>query len=74
VTQIQPQLWVDRANEAVAFYGEALCIRRGAVHHFDNHGEADAKALCVITPGALGPDYFREVAAVFAESAGDQAP
>jgi quercetin dioxygenase-like cupin family protein len=50
--------------------GEALCIRRGAVHHFDNHGEVDAKALCIITPGVLGPDYFREVAAVFAESAG----
>jgi quercetin dioxygenase-like cupin family protein len=50
--------------------GEALCIRRGAVHHFDNHGDVDAKALCVITPGLLGPDYFHEVAAVFSESAG----
>jgi quercetin dioxygenase-like cupin family protein len=50
--------------------GEALCIRRGAVHHFDNRGEVDAKALCIITPGVLGPDYFREVAAVFADSAG----
>src|SRR4051794_14847645 len=50
--------------------GEALCIRRGAVHHFDNRGDVDAKALCIITPGVLGPDYFREVAAVFAESAG----
>jgi quercetin dioxygenase-like cupin family protein len=50
--------------------GDALCIRRGAVHHFDNHGDVDAKALCVITPGSLGPEYFREVAAVFAESAG----
>jgi quercetin dioxygenase-like cupin family protein len=50
--------------------GAALCIRRGAVHHFDNHGDVDAKALCIITPGVLAPDYFREVAAVFAESAG----
>ena len=50
--------------------GDALCIRRGAVHHFDNRGDVDAKALCIITPGVLGPDYFREVAAVFAESAG----
>src|SRR3954452_22567850 len=50
--------------------GEALCIRRGAVHHFDNRGDVDAKALCIITPGVLGPGYFREVAAVFAESAG----
>src|SRR3954466_7573760 len=50
--------------------GDALCIRRGAVHHFDNHGDVDAKALCVITPGLLGPEYFQEVAAVFAGSAG----
>src|SRR5919199_2008376 len=60
---------VDGAAVDVAT-GEALCIRRGAVHHFDNHGDVDAKALCVITPGLLGPEYFREVAAVFAASAG----
>src|SRR5437867_12581333 len=50
--------------------GEAVCIPRGAVHHFDNHGHTDAKVLAIITPGVLGPDYFREVAAVFAQSAG----
>ena len=44
--------------------GEALCIRRGVVHHFDNTHDVDAKALAVVTPGILGPDYFREVAAV----------
>jgi quercetin dioxygenase-like cupin family protein len=48
--------------------GQALCIRRGTIHHFDNHGDVDAKVLAVITPGVLGPDYFREVAAVFADS------
>src|SRR4051794_18973265 len=44
--------------------GEALCIARGAVHQFHNTGDADATALAVVTPGVLGPDYFREVAAV----------
>jgi quercetin dioxygenase-like cupin family protein len=48
--------------------GEALCIPRGAVHHFDNRGDLEAKALAIVTPGVLGPDYFREVAAVFADS------
>src|SRR5436190_2488853 len=43
--------------------GEALCIPRGAVHQFDNNGDSDASALVVVTPGILGPDYFREVAA-----------
>lgn len=46
--------------------GDALCIRRGVVHHFDNLGDVDAKALCVVSPGILGPQYFREVADVLA--------
>jgi quercetin dioxygenase-like cupin family protein len=50
--------------------GEALCIRRGQVHRFDNFGEADAKFLAVVTPGILGPAYFREIAAIFRASAG----
>jgi quercetin dioxygenase-like cupin family protein len=40
--------------------GQALCIPRGTVHRFDNRGTTDAKALCVITPAAIGPEYFRE--------------
>src|SRR5262245_18304449 len=43
--------------------GDALWIRRGVVHQFDNRGDVDARALAVVTPGILGPDYFREVAA-----------
>ena len=50
--------------------GEALVIPRGAVHKFDNTGDEDAKALAIVTPGILAPDYFREVAAVLAGSAG----
>ena len=50
--------------------GEALVIPRGAVHKFDNTGDEDAKALAIVTPGILGPDYFREVGAVLASSAG----
>ena len=42
--------------------GQALCIPRGAIHRFDNNGSRDVKALCVITPAALGPQYFREAA------------
>ncbi len=50
--------------------GQALCIPRGAVHRFDNNGSADAKVLCVITPAAIGPDYFREIFAVAAAATG----
>ena len=50
--------------------GQALCIPRGAIHRFDNHGVQDAKALCVITPAAIGPQYFREAAEVINAAAG----
>jgi quercetin dioxygenase-like cupin family protein len=50
--------------------GDVLCIPRGAVHRFDNLGDADATALAIVTPGVLGPDYFREVATVLDASAG----
>ena len=44
--------------------GQALCIPRGAIHRFDNNGSQDVKALCVITPAAIGPQFFREAAEV----------
>jgi hypothetical protein len=50
--------------------GEALCIPRGAVHRFDNNANTDAKALCVITPAAIGPQYFRETFALLKAAAG----
>ena len=50
--------------------GQALCIRRGAVHRFDNNGSQGAKSLCVISPALLGPEYFRESAEVLNAAAG----
>jgi quercetin dioxygenase-like cupin family protein len=49
---------------------QVLCIPRGAVHRFDNNHSADAKMLAIVTPGILGPDYFREIAAVINAAAG----
>ncbi len=50
--------------------GQALCIPRGAVHRFDNAGSQDAKVLCAITPAAIGPQFFRESAALLKPAAG----
>ena len=50
--------------------GEALCIPRGAVHRFDNPGEDDASALAIVTPGILGPGYFRDIATILEAAAG----
>jgi quercetin dioxygenase-like cupin family protein len=44
--------------------GDVLFIRRGSVHQFANLGTVDTRTLSVITPGLLGPDYFRELGEV----------
>jgi quercetin dioxygenase-like cupin family protein len=50
--------------------GQALCIPRGAVHAFANDQTVNAKVLVSLSPAAIGPEYFREVAAVIAAAAG----
>ncbi|HYB25493.1 MAG TPA: cupin domain-containing protein [Solirubrobacteraceae bacterium] len=50
--------------------GEAVCVQRGQIHGFQNHGDVDAKILCIATPAVFGPAYFREVGEVLAASAG----
>ena len=62
--------WTVEGEETEVGHGETLFIPRGAVHHFDNTGETDAKALAIVTPGILGPDYFREVAEILDAAAG----
>jgi quercetin dioxygenase-like cupin family protein len=57
-----------RAHEVGS--GEVLHIPRGAVHQFANVGDLGARALALVTPGILGPEYFREVAAVVDAAAG----
>jgi hypothetical protein len=43
---------------------------RGAIHRFDNNASQAAKVLCVITPAAIGPEYFREAFSVLNAAAG----
>lgn len=50
--------------------GEAVCVRRGQIHGFENHGDIDATFLAIATPAVFGPAYFREIAEVLAASAG----
>src|SRR5512144_2825469 len=54
--------WTVEGTQTDVGPGEALCIPRGAVHHFDNTGDGPARALAIVTPGILVPDYFRDVA------------
>ena len=62
--------WTVDGKQIEVGAGQALCIPRGAIHRFDNNGSQDVKALCVITPAAIGPQYFRESAEVINATAG----
>src|SRR5580700_1821697 len=53
--------------------GQTLCIPRGAVHRFDNNGAEDVKGLCMVTPAAIGPQFFHDVAEL-ARAAGGGPP
>lgn len=44
--------------------GDAIIIPRGVVHSLKNGTDRPARSLCVITPGVLGPEFFREIAAI----------
>ena len=54
--------------------GDSVFIPRGVVHGFDNRSGAPARCLCVLTPGVLGPEYFRELADLIAKGPPDEAP
>jgi len=63
-------IWTVEGVATEVGRGDALLIPRGAVHRFDNLSDADATSLAIVSPGILGPDYFRDVAAVVDASAG----
>ena len=45
-------------------------MQRGAIHWLVNNRSQDAEALCLITPAAIGPQYFRESAEVINAAVG----
>lgn len=52
--------------------GDVLFIPRGVVHGFENRSGAEATCLSVLTPGVLGPEYFRELAGLVAAGPPDE--
>jgi quercetin dioxygenase-like cupin family protein len=50
--------------------GDAVCVPRGVVHGFANHGEGDATFLAIVSPGVFGRPFFEEIGAVLAAAAG----
>lgn len=62
--------WTINGETVEVGPGEAVCVQRGQIHGFQNHGAVDATFLAIATPAAFGPAYFREVGEVLAASAG----
>lgn len=62
--------WTVEGKKIDVRPGEVLCIPRGAVHRFENTCSEDTTMLAIVTPGILGPDYFRECAQIVNEAAG----
>lgn len=44
--------------------GQTLFIPRGVTHGFNNHEKTNAKALAVVNPGLIGPEYFIDLAEI----------
>jgi quercetin dioxygenase-like cupin family protein len=65
--------WRVDGEDILLRAGETVSIPRGVVHAFRNDTEAPASCLCILTPGILGPAYFREMAALMAAGAPDPA-
>ncbi|WGD49584.1 cupin domain-containing protein [Bradyrhizobium sp. CB1650] len=53
--------------------GETAFIRRGVVHSFANRSPRPATCLCVLSPGVLGPQYFKDMAALLSAGTPDPA-
>ena len=63
--------WRIDGRDVAVGPGQTAFIRRGVVHGFRNDTREAASCLCVLTPGVLGPDYFREFAALLTGGAPD---
>ena len=65
--------WRIDGKDVDVLPGEAIFIKRGVVHGFTNRTAEPATCLCTLSPGVLGPAYFREMAALLVGSAPDPA-
>jgi quercetin dioxygenase-like cupin family protein len=53
--------------------GETVFIPRGIVHGFTNRSNVSATCLCTLSPGVLGPQYFRDMAGLLSAGTPDPA-
>jgi quercetin dioxygenase-like cupin family protein len=57
--------WIVEQQRITLHPGQQLHIPHGTVHSCLNDQQSTARVICLLTPGLLGPEYFREVAAAY---------
>jgi quercetin dioxygenase-like cupin family protein len=65
--------WRVDGRDIVLTPGETVFIKRGIVHGFTNRTAEPATALCTLSPGVLGTQYFKDMAGLLAAGAPDPA-
>jgi quercetin dioxygenase-like cupin family protein len=65
--------WRVDGNDIDLGPGETVFIKRGIVHGFTNRTAEPATCLCTLSPGVLGPQYFKDMAGLLAAGAPDPA-
>jgi mannose-6-phosphate isomerase-like protein (cupin superfamily) len=55
--------WIVDERRIALHPGEQLDVPHGTVHSCLNDQQTTARIICMLTPGLLGPEYFRELAA-----------
>jgi mannose-6-phosphate isomerase-like protein (cupin superfamily) len=55
--------WTIEGEQFQVGPGQRLTIPRGTVHSYSNFHTTTSRMMCLLTPGLVGPEYFRELAA-----------
>jgi mannose-6-phosphate isomerase-like protein (cupin superfamily) len=55
--------WTINGEQVQIHPGQQINIPRGTVHSYSNLHSDTARMICLLTPGLVGPEYFRELAA-----------
>lgn len=55
--------WTLDGKKVYVGPGQQLHIPRGVAHTYVNTCLTTARMLCILTPGLVGPEYYRELAA-----------
>jgi quercetin dioxygenase-like cupin family protein len=62
--------WTVEGRQIQIGPGDQLHIPRGVAHSYANLHAITARMMCIFAPGLVGPEYFRELAAVATRSTG----